>query len=163
MARVLGWSCTLAAWLALGVGCVPSARGTRTIVTGAIEPRHFQFVTVVKQRDNKPGGWQAACVHVNIKRDTGESFLCKFGVEVPIETDDGPFSVPLAQRISAERANEAAHLVFGVATPESGLGLLCEGFKTTFGKLLEASIRGSRVKTACHKKTIPVQFGEAVP
>jgi hypothetical protein len=127
-----------------------------------MEPRHFQFVTVVKQRDKKPGGWRAACVHVNIQRTTGESFLCKFGVDVPIENDDGPFSIPLAQRIAAERSNEAARLVFGSATPESGLGLLCEAFKKTFGVLLDASIRGSRVKTACHEKTIPVQFGELV-
>ncbi|HEX8437510.1 hypothetical protein [Archangium sp.] len=136
---------------------------TRTIVTGQIEPRHFQFVTVVKQRGKKPGGWRAACVHVNIKRSTGEAFLCRFGVDVPIENDDSPFSLPLAQRIAAERANEAARLVFGSATPASGLGLLCEAFKKTFGNLLDASVRGSRVKTACHEKTIPVQFGEFVP
>lgn len=97
------------------------------------------------------------------KRDTGESFLCRLGVDVPLQNDDSAFSLPLAQRISAERANEAAQLVFGAATPESGLGLLCEAFKKTFGTLLDASIRGSRVKTACHERTIPVQFGEAVP
>jgi len=156
--RAPSWAVLLAIFL----GCVPSRR-TRTIVTGTIEPRHFQFVTVVAQTGNKPGGWRAACVHVNIQRVTGEAFLCRFGVDVPIETDEGPFSIPLAQRIAAERANEAAHLVFGSATPASGLGLLCESFKTQFGALLGASIRGSRVKTACHEKTIPVQFGEFVP
>jgi hypothetical protein len=153
---------TLALLLAILSGCVPAGR-TRTIVTGALEPRHFQFVTVVKQTRDEPGGWRAACVHVKIQRVTGESFLCRFGVDVPIENDDGPFSTPLAQRIAAERANEAAHFVFGSATPASGLGLLCEAFKTKFRALLGASIRGSRVKTACHEKTIPVQFGEFVP
>ncbi|WNG63220.1 hypothetical protein F0U59_52035 [Archangium gephyra] len=148
--------------LALLSGCGSAGR-TRTIVTGALEPRHFRFVTVVKQTGDEPGGWRAACIHVNIQRVTGESFLCKFGVDVPIENEDGPFSIPLAQRIAAERANEAAHLVFGSATPESGLGLLCEAFKKSFGTLLRASIRGSRVKTACHERTIPVQFGELVP
>ncbi|HEX5748043.1 MAG TPA: hypothetical protein VFZ09_17510 [Archangium sp.] len=153
---------TLAVLLALLSGCLPAKR-TRTIVTGAIEPRHFQFVTVVKQTGTKPGGWRAACVHVNIQRVTGESFLCKFGVDVPIENEDAHFSVPLAQRIAAERANEAARLVFSSATPASGLGLLCEDFKAEFGALLGVSIRGSRVKTACHEKTIPVQFGEWIP
>jgi hypothetical protein len=128
-----------------------------------MEPRHFQFVTVVKQTGDEPGGWRAACVHVNIQRVTGESFLCRFGVDVPIENDDGPFSIPLAQRIAAERANETAQFVFSSATPASGLGLLCEAFKTKFGALLGASIRGSRVKTACHEKTIPVHLGEFVP
>jgi hypothetical protein len=161
--RPTGRLYALALLLLILPGCVTPTNRTRTIVTGQIEPRHFQFVTVVKQTGNEPGGWRAACVHVNIKRTTGESFLCRFGVDVPIETDEGSFSLPLAQRIAAERANETARLVFGSATPESGLGLLCEAFKKTFGTLLDASIRGSRVKTGCHEKTIPVQFGEFVP
>jgi hypothetical protein len=161
--RATGRLYALALLLPILPGCVTPPHRTRTIVTGQIEPRHFQFVTVVKQRGNKPGGWRAACVHVNIKRTTGEAFLCRFGVDVPIETDDDSYSIPLAQRIAAERANEAARLVFGSATPESGLGLLCEAYKNSFGTLLEASIRGSRVKTGCHEKTIPVQFGEVVP
>ncbi len=160
--RRTSWLNALAVLLAILSGCAPAGR-TSTIVTGAMEPRHFQFVTVVKQTGDEPGGWRAACVHVNIQRVTGESFLCRFGVDVPIENDDGPFSIPLAQRIAAERANETAQFVFSSATPASGLGLLCEAFKTKFGALLGASIRGSRVKTACHEKTIPVHLGEFVP
>jgi len=80
-----------------------------------------------------------------------------------MENEDGPFSIPLSQRIAAERANEAAQLVFGSATAGSGLGLLCEAFKKTLETLMDASVRGSRVKTVCHEKTIPVQFGDLVP
>jgi len=72
-------------------------------------------------------------------------------------------SLPLAQRITAERIHEAARSVFGSATPESPLGLLCQTLKTTLKPLLSASIGGSRVNTECHKKTIPVQFGEFAP
>jgi hypothetical protein len=82
---------------------------------------------------------------------------------MPIENKDGPISIPLAQRIAAERTNEAAQIAFEAATPESPLGLLCETFKKTLGGLLGASVSGSRVRTLCHKKTIPVQFGEFVP
>jgi hypothetical protein len=148
----------------LSAGCAPSVTGTRTIVTGSIEPRHFQFYTVVKQRDDKPGGWRAACIHLNIQRaNTGESFICTFGVEVPMQNKDMPISIPLAQRIAAERTDEAARLVFGAATPTSPLGLLCEAFKKTLRARLQASIGGSRLETVCRKEAIPVQFGEFIP
>jgi hypothetical protein len=150
--------------LSLSSGCAPSGRRTRTIVTGKIEPRQIHFVTIVEQTEDEPGGWRATCVHINIqRRNTGESFLCRFSVEVPIQNDDGPVSVPLAQRITAERTHEAARIVFGSATIESPLGMLCETLKTTLKPLMTASIRGSRVRTLCHEKTIPVQFGELVP
>ncbi|WP_309895030.1 hypothetical protein [Archangium sp.] len=148
----------------MSAGCAPSAKRTRTIVTGRIEPRHFQFYTVVKQRDNKAGGWRAACVHLNIQRkNTGESFVCTFGVEVPMQNKDMPISVPLAQRIAAERTDEAARLVFGAATPASPLGLLCEAFKKTLRARIQASIGGSRLETVCREEAVPVQFGEFIP
>lgn len=152
---------TLTWVLPLFAGCAPPITGTRTIVTGEIEPRHFQFTTIVEQDRDEPGGWRAACVHIRIQRDTtGESFICKFGIETPLRNKEGPISTPLAQRIAAERTNEAARLVFGASTPVSPLGMLCESFKATLSPLVEASIAGARVKKACHKKTVPVQFGE---
>lgn len=74
-----------------------------------------------------------------------------------------PISIPLAQRIAAERTHESARLVFGSATPESPLGLLCEAFKKTLRVQLKASIAGSRVETVCRKEAVPVQFGEFTP
>jgi len=73
---------------------------------------------------------------------------------------DMPLSLPLAQRIAAERTDESARLVFGAATPESPLGLLCEAFKKTFRARLKASIGGARVDTVCREEAVPVQFGE---
>lgn len=157
----------LALLLALASGCLPAR--TITIVTGKIEPRQIHFATVVEhseqeEREGKEGGWRAACIHLNITRqNTGESFLCRFGVEVPMRTRNGPVSLPLAQRITAERIDEAAKSVFTAATPESPLGLLCESLKATVTRLLDASLKGSRVQTLCHEETIPVQLGESIP
>ena len=152
----------LALLLLLSSGCVRTV--PRTIVTGKIEPGQIHFVTIVKPRKDKSSGWRAACIRINIQRaNTGESFLCEFGVEVPIQNNDGPISLPLAQRITAERVHEAAEAVFSAATPVSGLGLLCQALKTELKPTLWASIEGSRVMTPCHEESIPVQFGELVP
>jgi hypothetical protein len=157
----------LALLLALASGCLPAR--TITVVTGRIEPRQIHFATVVEQsekdeEEEEPSGWRAACIHLNITRqNTGESFLCRFGVEVPMRTKKGPVSLPLAQRITAERIDEAAQSVFRAATPDSPLGLLCESLKATVTRLLDASLKGSRVKTRCHEKTVPVQLGESIP
>jgi len=156
--------CAFALLLPMLSSCVRPVSRPKTIVTGRTEPRHFHFVTVVEKTEEGPGGWRAACVHVRIARsNTGESFDCKFGLEVPIENGEGPVSLPLAQRIAAERTNETARMVFESATPASPLGFLCEKFKNTLRPLLEASIGGSRLMTRCHEKTIPVQLGEVVP
>jgi hypothetical protein len=144
-------------------GCAPTVRraGTRTLVTGRIEPRHFQFYTVVENTENEPGGWRAACVHLSIRRkNTGESLLCTFGVEVPMTNKDMPISTPLAQRIAAERTDETARFVFGAATLASPLGLLCAAFRKELGTRLKMSIGGSRVRTVCREEAVPVQFGE---
>ncbi|MCY1076864.1 hypothetical protein [Archangium lansingense] len=135
-------------------------------VTGRIQPVHFQFVTVVEKALPGPDGWRAACVHAKIRNGTtGDFFFCKFGVEVPIENIDGPVSIPLAQRIAADCANEAALSVLGVATrePDPPLGILCEQFKTAYGVPLNAAIGGARVTRVCDKKTKPVIFGEFSP
>lgn len=140
-------------------GC--AAGPTRTIVEGQLLPRHFRFVTVVEQSGNEPGGWRAACIYLPIRRDTGDAFICKFGVEMPIATQaDGLFSEPLAQRISADCANQAAYGVLSLATPETPLGVACEGFKSTYNEILNRSVRGSRVKTRCHERTTPVEIGQ---
>lgn len=145
-------------WLLLLSGC--TAGGTRTLVDGQFEPRHFRFITVVPKRGKGPGGWRAACVGLSLKRDPGvDSFLCRFGVEMPLETAaNGPISTPLAQRISADCASQTAFTVFSSATPETPLGLACENFKTTYGVVLGSAIKESRVMKTCHEKTTPVDI-----
>lgn len=140
-------------------GCATG--GTRTIVEGQFEPKNFRFVTIVAKRGKGPGGWRAACVGLSLKRDPGvDSFLCRFGVEMPMETDeDGPISTPLAQRLSADCANQAALAVFSSTTPETPLGLACESFKSTYGVILGRVINQSLVMKTCHKKTTPVDIG----
>jgi hypothetical protein len=91
---------------------------------------------------------------------TRATAVCKFGVEMPIETEeDGPISDALAQRIAADCANEAADQVFATATAALPPGLACESFKAAFNRVLDQAIRGSRVKTMCHAMTRPVKLG----
>jgi hypothetical protein len=139
-------------------GCGPVVIG-HTIVKGQLEPEHFQFVTIVPKRGKGAGGWRAACVHAHIRRTTGESYICKFGVEMPIENRDGPISTPLAQRVAAECANHAAYSVFKATTPGTPLILACHGFIDTYDVLINNAIGGAHATKACHKKTTPYEFG----
>ena len=51
------------------------------------QPGHFRFVTVVEQTEPGAGGWRAACLHVPIVNTRyWDTFICKFGVGMPIES-----------------------------------------------------------------------------
>lgn len=119
-------------------------------------PRHFDFVTVVEKTEPGADGWRAACLHVPVINAQGLStFVCRFGVEMPIETKaDGYLSVTLAQRIAADCANEAGRIVLSAPVSPSP-GLVCEQFKKKFNEILDRAVRGSMVTTLCHKKTTP--------
>ncbi|CAM4049051.1 hypothetical protein [Corallococcus exiguus] len=145
--------CLGLAWLI--TGC---AMRTGTVVEGNLQPRHFRFVTVIEQTEPGPGGWREACVHVPLRRDTGEIFKCTLGVGLPIHAKGSePIPVELAQRISANCANLAAQTVFSSTTPVTALGLACEEFRTTFGIALEGAILGSRVRQQCHPATLSLK------
>lgn len=107
----------------------------------------------------RTSGWRAACVHAHIKRTTGELHICKFGVEMPIENHDGPISTPLAQRVAAECANQAAYSVLRATTPETPLILACKSFRDTYDMIINSAIAGAQIKRVCHEKTIPYEFG----
>ncbi|MFP2932825.1 hypothetical protein ACLESO_48310 [Pyxidicoccus sp. 3LG] len=140
-------------------GCVGAP--TATIVTGGIEPRQIHFVTVIQAEPQKVGGWQAACIHIRITRSgTEESILCRFGIEMPVQNSDGPVSVPLAQRVTADRINESAHQVLGPATPASPLGMLCEALKSALAPKMAASLAGAMMTYRCHPQSLPVEFGD---
>lgn len=148
---------TLALGLPLLIGC--GAATSRTIVEKRVEPRHFKFVTVVPKRGVGPGGWRAACLHLRLARDSGESFICKFGIEMPLETQaEGPISTALAQRVSADCSNLAADAVFSAVTPATPLGLACESYKSTYKAILYKAIQGAQVKQLCHSRTEPIVF-----
>jgi hypothetical protein len=145
----------------LSTGC---ATGTGTVVEGSLQPRHFQFITVVEKTGPGPGGWREACVHVPIRRDTGEVFMCSLGVGMPIQTRGSePLPLALAQRISADCANLSAQMSFSQTTPITSLGLACEGFRSTFTTALGGAVKGSRVSQMCHKATTPIRLGLALP
>lgn len=137
-------------------GC---ASRVTTLVEGSLQPGHFRFVTVVPQRGPGAGGWRAACVHALISRDTGESFICKFGVEMPLENRDGPISTSLAQRVSADCANQAALSVFRSVTPSTPLGLAYETFKSTYEGIINRAISGAHATRVCHARASPVEAG----
>ncbi|WP_309892616.1 hypothetical protein [Archangium sp.] len=120
------------------------------------QPRHFEFVTVVKKPKSGSGGWRAACLHVPIVNTaTWDTYFCKLGVEMPLATkENGSISTALAQRIAADCANEAGRVV--LEFPNSPRpGLLCQEFKSTFHTILSRAVLGSRVMTQCDKETTP--------
>ncbi|WP_143177477.1 hypothetical protein [Cystobacter ferrugineus] len=140
--------------------------GCATTVTGLIQPAHFQFVTTVPHRRPGPGGWRVACVHAQINNGaTGEPYTCIFGVEMPIESNNGPISTPLAQRISADCANEAAYAVLSTMTkpPPPPLYTLRTSVRKAFELRLNTAILGSRVKATCDSTAKPVVFGIPEP
>ena len=140
--------------LLLGSGC--------SFAAGRITPEHFQFVTVVQLSPRKKaGGWREACVHARIKNvGTGQSMVCSFGIGMPLRTDiGGDISTPLAQRIAADCANEAAHLVLASANRTSMIGVLCQNVRSAYDLMLRKAVGGSARQT-CHDKTTPVVFGE---
>jgi hypothetical protein len=140
--------------------------GCASAVTGRIQPAHFQFTTTVPQTEPGPGGWRVACVHAQIKNgDTGEIYTCRIGVEMPLETNNGPISTPLAQRISAECANEAAYAVLSTLTrpPPPPLYTLCTTVIDAYKLRLNAAVVGSRVMPTCDPRAKPVVFGIPAP
>jgi hypothetical protein len=133
-----------------------------TIPSGRIKPHHFRFVTVhVPEPGQSSGGWRAACVHARMNNlDTGQTFLCKFGVGVPLRTaKQGEISTSLAQRIAADCANHAAYAVLMAADEQTMLGIACQNFRNTYDVALKAAIVGSRVNQTCAPGTTPVVFG----
>jgi hypothetical protein len=105
------------------------------------------------------GGWREACVHAHLKRTTGEVYLCRFGVGTPIANGDGPISTPLAQRVAAECANQAAYSVFKATTPQTPLVLACQNFRATYNMVIKAALRGAKASHECDPKTTPYEFG----
>jgi hypothetical protein len=130
-------------------GC--SASGGYTVVEGRLKPGHFNFVPIIERKEPGGDGWQAACVHLVLKRALGEPYTCIFSVEMPIETTTGPISLVRARRHAAECANLAAQVALKATTPETPLGIACTNFVQTYFVLLGRALRGSRVTRRCHE------------
>ena len=137
-------------WLLLLSGCAT--------VEGSLKPEHFQFVNQVSKRGKGAGGWRVACVHVGIRKSaTRELFLCKFGVEVPVENEEQGFiPVERAQGAAAKCANLAAQNVLRLTTKETPLGIACEVFKTEYDLILNQTVKGSHVTRRCDALAKPV-------
>lgn len=134
--------------LMLGAGC---SHGTGyTIVEERVKPSHFKFVPIVQPVDPGPGGWRAACLYLRLAHDTGTAFMCKVGVEVPMETAEaGSISASQAQRTAARCANEAADFAFSTSTAATPLGMACTSFIGTYRVTLNRTLAGSRVVPYC--------------
>jgi hypothetical protein len=128
------------------------------VVEGSLRPEHFQFVDVVSKKGKGPGGWRAACVHVGIKKSaTRDLFLCKFGVEMPIENEEQGFiPVDRAKNVSAKCANLAARNILSLTTKETPLGIACEVFRVEYELILNETVKGAHVPKMCHARTKPV-------
>jgi hypothetical protein len=137
--------------LALATGCTSGA--SYTIVEKRVRPNHFKFVPVVNQDEPGAGGWRAACLYLRLAHDDGRAYMCKVGVEVPMETDEaGPISVTRAQHVAAKCANESADLAFVATTAATPLGIACSSFIATYRVVLKRYLAGSRVDPACRSE-----------
>jgi hypothetical protein len=148
------------------ISLVVLSSGCVSTVVGRIQPEHFQFTSAVPKTEPGSGGWRVACVHAQVKNgDTGDVYICAIGVEMPIESEDGPISTPLAQRVSADCANDAAYAVLSTMTqpPPPPLYTLCSNIRAAFDVRLSMAIRGSRVMQICHARAKPVVFGIPIP
>lgn len=153
--------------LAVLLGSIPQMGCGHPPVNGLITPTYFRFVTITPQRKRGPGGWRAACVLAQIKHgNTGDVYICQFGVEMPIENEEnGPISTGYAQEKAAECANNAAYTVLAKMrepTPPP-LYTLCTDIRDAYRGLLRDAIKGSRVMPTCDPKTEPVVFGIVAP
>ncbi|WP_375769160.1 hypothetical protein NR798_47085 [Archangium gephyra] len=127
-------------------------------VEGSLKPEHFQFVNQVSKRGKGAGGWRVACVHVGIRKSaTRELFLCRFGVEVPVENGrQGYIPVERAQGVAAKCANLAAKNILRLTPKETPMGIACEAFKTEYHLILNDTIMGARVTRTCDALAKPV-------
>ncbi|WNG34232.1 hypothetical protein F0U61_11780 [Archangium violaceum] len=88
---------------------------------------------------------------------TRDLFLCKFGVEMPIENGkQGFISVERAQHAAAKCANLAAKNILSLTTKETPLGIACEVFKTEYDLILNNTIAGAHATRRCHARAKPV-------
>jgi hypothetical protein len=113
----------------------------------------------------KTNRWGGVAVTLD-NGDTGDPYICILGVEMPIENNaNGPISTPLAQRIAADCANEAAYAVLLAMTNPTPppLYTLCTSVRKAYGLRLNAAIAGSRVMSTCAPGTTPVAFGIPAP
>jgi hypothetical protein len=125
-------------------------------VQGGLAPEHFQFkVLVPVTAPSGPDGWQAACVRVSLTNDnTGLSVLCQFEVGMPLRNHEMEISTALAQRLSAEQANLAAHAALSRALLP---GMACESFKAILKGSMSKAVAGARVKADCDPALVPVE------
>jgi len=82
---------------------------------------------------------------------------------MPIENNNGPISTTLAQRISADCANDAAYSVLSTLITPPPLYTLCTTVRSAYEVRLNAAIRGSRIKSTCDFRAKPVVFGIPAP
>lgn len=106
-------------------GC--SYGSSYTIVEKRVRPSHFKFVPVVDKQEPGAGGWRAACLFFHLAHDDGRAFICKVGVEVPMET---------------------------AATP---LGPACTSFITAYTGIFERAAKGGRITRSCRPEAEAAQ------
>ena len=128
-------------------------------VAGEITPEHFDFHVVVPHTgpENKPGGWQEACVHARMRNfKTGQSAVCHFQPGVPIVVESRGRILPRdAKVVAAVAANRAARTILGGGTAP---GIACDPFRKLMAKLMrDDGMPGARV-APCNGQVPAVYF-----
>jgi hypothetical protein len=160
----LRWRVTLAGLLLLSMGgplgCAGGGAGPNH-VQGFITPAHFRFQSVTqKPAGGEPGGWWAVCIHAVMRNgNTGDSTVCMFEVGLPMLSGrDGAVDLAEAQRICARRANDAAHKVMVLASPQEMTAVVCKQFKITYQLLLRQEFAPATVSDCTTKGLRPVIY-----
>ncbi len=127
------------------------------IPTGTrITPEFFQYATIIQPpADGSPGGWRAVCIMARVGQriahpqgahiETGRQCGLEFGTPI-VNKQHGYIPLPMAQRTSADVANDVAYKVL---RRERGVtASTCLKLKTGMNVGLDTAINGSRV-TQC--------------
>lgn len=142
------------------LGCATGGAGPNQ-VQGFITPEHFRFQTVTsKAPGSEPGGWWAVCIQAVMKNgNTGDRTVCMFEVGIPMRSGrDGAVDLVEAQRTCARRANDAAHKVMMLASPQEMTALVCKQFKVTYQLLLRQEFAPATVSDCMTPGLRPVIY-----
>jgi len=107
--------------------------------------------------ENKPGGWQEACVHARMRNfKTGQSAVCHFQPGVPIVVESRGRILPRDPKVvAAVAANRAARTILGGGTAP---GIACDPFRKLMAKLMrDDGMPGARV-APCNGQVPAVYF-----
>lgn len=128
---------------------------------GRIPPSAFEFHEIVSNEEAGAGGWKVAQVNILLARISQYRPLhawCDVEVGVPLANKKRSISNTVAQKRSAEAADEAAQLV--LLGNETISAIACKQFRDEMLVLLRGPIKGVKVTKFMTQGIEPRSFPE---